>query len=77
MFTPTPGRLPASGAGEHAPRRRGPLTATVGRPAPERAAATRVERVHPAGAVLPENRLRFDVHFSAPLGLAGGAPATG
>ncbi len=54
----TPGRLPASGAGEHAPWRRGPLTATVGRPALERAAATRVERVYPTGAVLPEKSFR-------------------
>ena len=69
----TPGRLPASGWGERAPRRRGSLTATVGRPALERAAATRVERIYPAGAVLPENQSRFCVHFSAPMGLAGGA----
>ncbi len=69
----TPGRLPASGAGGREPWRLGPLTATVGRPAPERAAVTRVERVYPTGAVLPENQLRFYVHFSAPMGLAGGA----
>ena len=39
----------------------------------ERAPATRVERIYPAGAVFPENQSRFCVHFSAPLGLAGGA----
>ena len=69
----TPGRLPASGAGEHEPWRLGPLTATVGRPAVVRAPATRVERVYPTGAELPENQLRFYVHFSAPMGLTGGA----
>ncbi len=69
----TPGRLPASGAAARELWRLGPLTATVGSPAVERAPATRVARVYPTGAELPENQLRFYVHFSAPMGLAGGA----
>ena len=68
-----PDRLPAAAAGAHAPWRRRPLTATVGLPAVERAPATRVERIYPSGAELPENQLRFYVHFSAPMGLTGGA----
>ena len=68
-----PERLPAAAVGAHAPWRRRPLTATVGLPAVERAPATRVERIYPSGAELPENQLRFYVHFSAPMGLTGGA----
>ena len=68
-----PGRLPAAAAGPYAPWRQRPLAATVGLPAVERAPATRVERIYPSGAELPENQLRFYVHFSAPMGLTGGA----
>lgn len=68
-----PGRLPAAAVGAHAPWRRQPLAATVGLSAVERAPATRVERIYPSGAELPENQLRFYVHFSAPMGLTGGA----
>ena len=69
----TPGRLPASRTAADEPWRRRSLTATVGHPAVERVPATRVARVYPTGAEVPENQLRFYVHFSAPMGLAGGA----
>lgn len=72
-----PQRLPArplaDGAGAAEPWRERPLEAVVGEPAASRAPSTRVVRIYPTADVVPENQLRFYVHFSAPMGLEGGS----
>lgn len=75
VFSPQrlPARPPADGGGAAAPWRERPLEAVVGEPAARRAPSTRVVRVYPTADVVPENQLRFYVHFSAPMGLEGGS----
>jgi hypothetical protein len=48
------------------------VEAEVGLPAEDIAPTTVVDRVYPTSDVVPENQLRFYVHFSAPMGLKGG-----
>jgi hypothetical protein len=47
-------------------------SATVGLPAPARNPTTAVTQVFPSSDMIPENQLRLYVHFSAPMGRAGG-----
>jgi hypothetical protein len=47
-------------------------SATVGFPAPVKNPTTTVAHVFPSSATVPENQLRLYVHFSAPMGRAGG-----
>lgn len=49
-----------------------PVTATVGLPAPDMTPKTVVAEVYPTADVVPENQLRFYIHFSAPMGSRGG-----
>jgi hypothetical protein len=49
-----------------------PITATVGLPAIHTTPTTTVAQVFPSGDVIPENQLRFYIHFSAPMGMKGG-----
>lgn len=49
-----------------------PITATVGVPATHTTPTTTVAHVYPGGDVIPENQLRFYIHFSAPMGMKGG-----
>jgi len=49
-----------------------PVTATVGLPAPDMTPKTVVAAVYPTTDVVPENQLRFYIHFSAPMGSRGG-----
>ncbi|MBI5771115.1 MAG: hypothetical protein HZA93_25290 [Verrucomicrobia bacterium] len=44
-----------------------PLTALFEVPAAARTATTRVSAIYPSGDVLPENLLKFYLHFSAPM----------
>jgi hypothetical protein len=56
-----PARLP--GASGKPPK----VVAELSLPKPPQAAATAVERVYPSSNKLPENQLKFYVHFSAPM----------
>ncbi|HEX8031405.1 MAG TPA: hypothetical protein VF491_23205, partial [Vicinamibacterales bacterium] len=49
-----------------------PITATVGLPPPDTTPKTFVAEVYPTADVIPENELRFYIHFSAPMGSRGG-----
>jgi hypothetical protein len=49
-----------------------PVTAKVGLPAPDMTPKTIVAEVYPTAGVVPENQLRFYIHFSAPMGSRGG-----
>ena len=49
-----------------------PVSATVGLPAPDMTPKTVVAEVYPTADVVPENQLRFYIHFSAPMGSRGG-----
>src|SRR5205823_2948634 len=40
-------------------------------PRPSRRPSTRVEKVYPTRSVLPENQLKFYLHFSAPMSRGG------
>lgn len=66
-----PAALPVAGGSGAAPP--GPLAVTLRAPDVERVAATRVTRIYPTAGVIPENQLRFYVHFSAPMGREGGS----
>ena len=55
-----------------APSGSDPITATVGVAATHTAPTTTVADVFPSGGVIPENQLRFYLHFSAPMGMKGG-----
>jgi hypothetical protein len=55
-----------------APAGETPITATVGLPAIHTTPSTTVAQVFPGGDVIPENQLRFYIHFSAPMGMKGG-----
>lgn len=48
------------------------VTATVGLPAADTTPKTMVSQVFPSADALPENQLRFYIHFSAPMGMRGG-----
>jgi hypothetical protein len=54
-------RLPGAAAGAQ------PITSEFTMPAPSRGPATLVSRVFPNAAELPENLLKFYLHFSAPM----------
>lgn len=43
------------------------VSAVYRRPRPERAATTTVSRIYPSADTLPENLLKFYIHFSAPM----------
>jgi hypothetical protein len=60
--------VPGSNGGNHTR-----VAARVSLPADRREPSTFVTRVYPTAQVLPENQLRLYVHFSAPMGLRGGA----
>ena len=49
-----------------------PITATVGLPAADSTPVTTVAQVYPSGESVPENQLRFYIHFSRPMGMKGG-----
>jgi hypothetical protein len=49
-----------------------PMTTTVALAAPPPAPPTFVTGVYPSGDVIPENQLRFYIHFSAPMGRNSG-----
>jgi hypothetical protein len=51
-----------------------PTFATVALPAPPPAPPTFVTEVYPTADVIPENQLRFYIHFSAPMARDGGLP---
>jgi hypothetical protein len=78
MFPLDPGRqyrvvfnaAPVASSGSAA----APLVATVGLPARAIAPSTVVSHVFPSTEVVPENQLRLYIHFSAPMGRAGGLP---
>jgi hypothetical protein len=55
--------LPASGSGNKPLR----LEQVVSLPAAPRPAAAKVTTIYPTAATLPENQLRFYLHFSAPM----------
>lgn len=48
------------------------VQATLALPAPDRTPTTVVSQVYPTSDTVPENQLRFYIHFSAPMGLKGG-----
>jgi hypothetical protein len=48
------------------------VTSTVGLPAADTTPVTLVAQVYPTADVVPENQLRFYIHFSAPMGMRGG-----
>jgi hypothetical protein len=49
-----------------------PIRATVALPAPDTTPVTTVAQVYPSGESVPENQLRFYIHFSRPMGMKGG-----
>ncbi len=49
-----------------------PVTATVELPPPDTTPKTTVSAVFPTTGVVPENQLRFYIHFSAPMSMRGG-----
>jgi hypothetical protein len=49
------------------------IETTIGVPAPERHATTRVVEVYPTARKVPENQLRLYIYFSAPMSLEGGS----
>jgi hypothetical protein len=49
-----------------------PLTSIVALPARSMTPTTAVTEVYPTAEVVPENQLRFYIHFSAPMGSKGG-----
>jgi hypothetical protein len=51
---------------------RTPIVATVALPAAPPAPPTFVTEVYPSGDTIPENQLRFYIHFSAPMGRGSG-----
>jgi hypothetical protein len=51
-----------------------PVDARLALPKVESAPTARVTEVSPTGGTVPENLLRMYVHFSEPMGLAGGLP---
>src|SRR5205085_2382631 len=57
-----PSRLPGQ-----ADTGKGPLVAEFPLPKPEVIATTVVQHVYPSRAILPENQLKFYIHFSAPM----------
>jgi hypothetical protein len=57
-----PNKLPGARPGDVSP-----LSAAFAVPARPAVAQTIVERVYPSGALLPENLLKFYIHFSAPM----------
>ena len=63
-----PARLPSSAALAS----RQAIVADVMRPKPAQSASTVVDHVYPTTGVIPENQLRFYIHFSAPMGMKGG-----
>jgi hypothetical protein len=78
MFPLDPGRqyrvvFNATGAGTAAAGS-APLVASVGLPAVVVTPSTVVSHVFPSSGVVPANQLRLYVHFSAPMGRAGGLP---
>jgi hypothetical protein len=56
-----PSRLPGGGTGK-------PITTTFQLPKPPVVATTAVRHVYPTRDRLPENQLKFYIHFSAPMG---------
>lgn len=50
------------------PSARAPIVASFALPAPEIEPSTVVSAIYPSAGELPENQLRFYIHFSAPMG---------
>jgi hypothetical protein len=57
-----PSKLPGKGGGKQEP-----VVAEFAIPKPPQTATTTVEQVYPTTATLPENQLKFYLHFSAPM----------
>jgi hypothetical protein len=49
-----------------------PMRTSLSRPAPVVASLTTVSHIYPTAETVPENQLRFYIHFSAPMGRRGG-----
>lgn len=67
-----PSRLPHSEDEAGAPWRARPIETTLSEVGTEIHPTTRVVAIYPTAEIVPENQLRTYIHFSAPMGLAGG-----